>query len=166
MPILASACAAWPPTFDSLRPPVSGLLAPTERRPPLGAVVPPRVPGAMTSLFSGPSGSAFGGTSAKTIASVSARPPQRDQPLGNGSSLTDRSLMLTRRIFFIGSLHVQAGRPCDARRLDLDRADSAPLLDCTGASLPSGDDIHSNTSYCPIRDAVDTCVPTTSMSIW
>ena len=42
-------------------PPVSGLLAPTDSRPPFGAVVPPSVPGANTSFAAGPSGSAVGG---------------------------------------------------------------------------------------------------------
>ena len=49
-------------------PPVSGLLAPTDRRPPLGAEVPPSVPGAKTSLLPGPERIGVCGDLAYTIA--------------------------------------------------------------------------------------------------
>jgi hypothetical protein len=95
---LASAWATWPPAFDSFMPPVRGLFAPTEIRPPFGAVVPPKSPGANTSLLSGPSGSALGGTSWNTMASVRARPVNVLYLSGTGTFFTDRSDMFTRRM--------------------------------------------------------------------
>ena len=56
-------------------PPVSGLLQPTEMRPDMAAAEPLSRPGAMTSLFSAPSGWQEGGTSLETMAEVIARPP-------------------------------------------------------------------------------------------
>jgi len=53
---LASICAEVPPALDSLMVPVSGLLAPQERRPELAAWVPESRPGAKTSLLFLPSG--------------------------------------------------------------------------------------------------------------
>ncbi len=63
-----------PPALDSLMPPVSGLLQPTEIRPEEPAVVAQSVPGAKTSLFSGPRGWQVGGTSLQMTAVVRARP--------------------------------------------------------------------------------------------
>jgi len=68
IPSRASFRAADPPEFDSLIVPVRGLFPPTERRPLLGREVPAMIPGAKTTTFSGPRGSAFGGTSDATIA--------------------------------------------------------------------------------------------------
>jgi hypothetical protein len=75
IPSRASFRAADPPEFDSLIVPVRGLFPPTDRRPLLGRVVPAMIPGANTTTFSGPRGSAFGGTSDATIAEVRPRPP-------------------------------------------------------------------------------------------
>jgi hypothetical protein len=90
-------------------PPVSGLLAPTERRPPFGAVVPPKRPGAKTSLASGPSASDFGGTSLKMIASVRARPTNFLYLSGTGSFFTDRSDMFTLRMLAMHGLLAAGG---------------------------------------------------------
>ena len=54
MPSRANAFAALPPALDSLIVPVSGLLAPIDRRPEHGAPVPPNHPGAMTSVLAAP----------------------------------------------------------------------------------------------------------------
>ncbi len=74
-PSRAKSCAACPPAFASLIPPVRGLLQPTERRPDIAAMLPLSMPGAITSLLSSPSGWHSGGTSLDTIADVRALPP-------------------------------------------------------------------------------------------
>jgi hypothetical protein len=60
----ASICAAVSPALLSLMVPVSGLLAPAERRPEFAAAVPLRSPGANTSLLLAPRAWQVGGTSA------------------------------------------------------------------------------------------------------
>ena len=66
----------FPPELASLIPLVIGLLAPQEIRLPLVMGVPASKPGAITSLFFGPSGSQFGGTSSSRILADKARPPK------------------------------------------------------------------------------------------
>ena len=73
------------PAFASLMPPVSGLLAPTDMRPEVGAEVPERTPGANTNTLSGPSGSQVGSHSSSRIRADSARPPSIFQASGYGS---------------------------------------------------------------------------------
>ncbi|MBA7570319.1 hypothetical protein ES708_12068 [subsurface metagenome] len=63
IPCLASIMAPLPPTFASLIPLVKGLLLPAEVRAEFGNGLPVSEPFAIISLFSGPSGSQFGGTS-------------------------------------------------------------------------------------------------------
>jgi hypothetical protein len=66
--------------------PVSGLFAPTESLPEMGADEPVRRPPAKTSLFAEPSGVQVGGTSSPTMAEVRARPPRAAHRSGTGSS--------------------------------------------------------------------------------
>src|SRR5512136_1551939 len=61
--ITATARAHEVPALDSLMPPVSGDLPPTETRADVGAAVPVNMPGEKTSLLLGPSGWHSGGTS-------------------------------------------------------------------------------------------------------
>ena len=64
--MLAISTATVPPTLLSFMPPVKGLFAPMENREEFTREDPLKNPGAKTSLFSGPSGSHFGGTSLLT----------------------------------------------------------------------------------------------------
>ncbi len=59
------------------------------------------IPGANTTTFSGPRGSAFGGTSAATIAEVSPRPPSPLYCPGNSSNELFPVVRSTRNIFDI-----------------------------------------------------------------
>ena len=102
IPSRASFRAADPPEFDSLIVPVRGLFPPTERRPLLGREVPAMIPGAKTTTFSGPRGSAFGGTSDATIAEVRPRPPSPEYRCGISSQELFLDVRSTRRIFAIG----------------------------------------------------------------
>jgi len=65
-------------------PPVRGLFAPIEIRPEVGAVVPDRTPGAITSTLSGPSGSQVGSHSRVRILAESPRPPSSFHSSGKG----------------------------------------------------------------------------------
>ena len=65
-----------PPELASFIPSVKGLLAPTEIRPELAQLVPPRRPGAKISLLLGPIGEHVGSTSWETIAEVKPLPPR------------------------------------------------------------------------------------------
>ncbi len=88
IPSFAREYATVPPTLLSLMPPVSGLFAPTERRPVFTKVVPVKYPGAKISLFSLPRGSVVAGTSLFTIIEVSARPPSIEYSSGTSSHST------------------------------------------------------------------------------
>jgi hypothetical protein len=80
-----------------------GLLAPTESLPLQGTMVPPRIPGAKTSLFSGPSGSHFGGTSCAIMLEVSPLPPNFRYASGTSSVLEVKDERLILNILAIGS---------------------------------------------------------------
>ncbi len=113
MPRRANIWAAVPPTLLSLMPPVSGLLAPQERRPELEAEVPERRPGAKTSLLLGPRGWQAGGTSLATMVEVRARPPRPAQAAGVSSVRVVRSVRLTLRILsMVCSLRTARRNPC------------------------------------------------------
>jgi len=90
-----------PPELDSLMPPVSGLLPPTDIRPELAAGVPDKVPGANTSLLLGPSGWQVGGTSAATTVLVKARPPKVTHSAGTASVVTFKTVISTLMILSI-----------------------------------------------------------------
>src|ERR1019366_5215654 len=76
--------APCPPAFDSLMPPVRGLLQPTERRLLVVAGVADSRPGAKTSLLPAPSAWHSGSTSSATRHDVSPLPPSPAY-LPNGS---------------------------------------------------------------------------------
>src|SRR5690554_124536 len=99
-PSRAIFCPERPPAFDSLIPPVSGLFAPKEVRPLLGAAGEPVTqPGAMTSLLCGPSGWQVGSTSSNMMCDVNPRPAQRAHFSGTSSYVAVRSVMLILKIF-------------------------------------------------------------------
>jgi len=83
--ILAIFWAKVPPVLLSLIPPVSGLLAPQERRPELAALVPERKPGAKISLLFLPSGWQVGLTSLATNVEVRPRPARPAYSSGHSS---------------------------------------------------------------------------------
>src|SRR5512133_4393705 len=122
MPRRANIWAAVPPTLLSLMPPVSGLLAPADRRPELDAAVPESSPGANTSLLLGPRAWQVGGTSFATMVDVRARPPRPAHSAGTSSTTVVRSGRFTRRILsMVGSPQglgwiPDQGRRCAGRR--------------------------------------------------
>ncbi|KAF5040287.1 hypothetical protein DSECCO2_535060 [anaerobic digester metagenome] len=75
-PSFARRWAAVPPELLSFIPPVSGLLAPTDKRPEFAAFVPANRPGANTNLFLLPNGLQVGSTSSEIIVEVNPLPPR------------------------------------------------------------------------------------------
>ena len=89
-------CENEPPELDSLIVPVSGLFAPTDMRPELGADVPLRSPGAKIILLFLPRAWQVGLTSSLTKLEVSARPPSRAYSSGTAPTFTFKVVMSTR----------------------------------------------------------------------
>ena len=100
IPSLPSLTAAFPPTLDSLMPPVRGLLAPTESLPEFAHVDPESSPVATTSLFFGPSGWQRGGTSLATMLDVRPLPP-KDAYSPVSSSVLQAPVFISTRINFL-----------------------------------------------------------------
>ncbi len=137
--------------------PVSGLLAPTDMRPEMGAAVPPRRPGANTTLFSRPRGTHCGGTSWATIAEVIPRPPRVNNASGTGCSDTSRVLMFTRTIrsatstsFLCAASDHELARSLD--RVCVNPAVGTPttaertLSEPVGSSRP----VRNSSGFCPV----------------